>query len=329
MRSSRVFALAVGLAALVVATGAGAQQAAGGFGVERLYLSAPGGGWFVMDSLDMHGGLGGALAMTTGYSLNALRVSGNGTTLDVVSRQAFTDFGLAVTYDAFRFTLDVASPIAVSGDSGTVGGTTFTAPAATLGQDPDVVMDARLGVDARLVGDARSPFRLGASAQLFVPSGSSADYETDGTYRAMLRALAAGDVGSFTYAGQLGVHVRPRDDSPTPGSPEGSELLFGAAGGLKLPLDGSMAVVIGPEIYGETAFKSFFGGTTTGVEALLTSRIEGTGDDGRQVRIKLGSGGGLDPQFGAPEWRFVVGLEIFDHGAPRAKTDPPPTGAAP
>jgi hypothetical protein len=32
--------------------------------------------------------------------------------------------------------------------------------------------------------------------------------------------------------------------------------------------------------------------------ALLTSRIEGTDDDGAQLRVKVGSGGGINAQFG-------------------------------
>ena len=34
-------------------------------------------------------------------------------------------------------------------------------------------------------------------------------------FRAMGRVLFAGDIGSFAYAGQLGVHIRPRDDART------------------------------------------------------------------------------------------------------------------
>ncbi len=286
MRSSSALAVAVAVTAFAFAPVARAQPApAQGFAVERLYTSAPGGGWFVMDSLDMHGGLGGAFAVTTGYAWNSLRVPDGSEHLAVVSHQAFADFGFAATYDRYRFYFDVASPLAISGDSGTVGGYAFTAPAADPGKDPDVLMDARIGFDARLIGDARSPFRLGAGAQLFVPSGNSGDYETDGSYRGMVRVLAAGDVGSFTYAGQLGVHIRPLDESPTPQAPQGSELLFGVAGGLKVPLGGGEAVIVGPEIWGESAFKSLFGGSTTGLEAMLTSRIEGTGDDGGQVRV--------------------------------------------
>ena len=96
---------------------------------------------------------------------------------------------------------------------------------------PDILTDVRIGFDARILGDPKGPFRLGAGAQLYVPSANEdpAEYVTDGTVRAMGRVLFAGDVGMLTYAGQLGAHVRPRDDSPTPGAPQGSELLFGAA----------------------------------------------------------------------------------------------------
>ena len=75
---------------------------------------------------------------------------------------------------------------------------------------------------------------------------------------------------------------------------------------------GKMVVVVGPELYGETAFRSFLGRTATGLEGLLTGRLEETGDHGPQRRIKLGVGGGLNPHFGAPEWRFVLGVEVFD-----------------
>jgi len=75
--------------------------------------------------------------------------------------------------------------------------------------------------------------------------------------------------------------------------------------------------VIGPEVYGETAFRSFFGTNTTGLEGLVTARLEGTESDGPQIRVKLGAGGGLDDHFGTPEWRLVAGIEVFDHSTDR------------
>jgi hypothetical protein len=319
MPSSRACAFAfagVLVAATVSVTRAEAQQQAQGFAVDRLYMSAPGGGWFVMDDLDLHGGLGGAASVTTGYAMKPLRVTDGSQHLAVVSDQAITDFGFAVTYDRWRLYLNLDAPLVSKGESGTVGNYQLTAPSFDLGTHPDTISDPRIGVDARLLGEPRSAFRLGASAQLFVPSGERSDYDTDGTFRGMLRVLAAGDLRFFTYAGQLGVHIRPLDDAPTPGSPQGSELLFGVAAGARLPVsrDGGTVVVVGPEVYGETALRSFFGTSATGLEGLLTGRLERTAA-GAKWRVKLGSGGGLDPHFGAPEWRVVVGIEIFDHNA--------------
>ena len=310
-----------------MASPAQAQQKAQGFALDRFYPSAPSGGWFVMDDLSMRGGLGGALALTSGYAHDPLRVTDGVTHLAVVSSQETTGFGFAVTYDRWRLYLNLDMPIYGTGQSGTVGNYTFTAPAVEPGLTPDELGDPRLGLDGRILGGPKDPFRLGFGAQLFAPnvrpscpdaSTNRCDYNTDATWRAMLRVLFAGDVGRWSYAGQLGVHVRPLDDAPIPGSPRGSELLFGVAGGPRFPVgDGGTVLVIGPEIYGETAFESFLGKDTTGVEGLLTGRIEGTADDGGQVRVKLGAGAGLDQHFGAPEWRVVVGVELFDHGVDR------------
>jgi hypothetical protein len=56
---SCTYSLLVGFALLTFWPSlAGAQQQTAGFALERLYQSAPGGGWFVMDDLDISGRLG-------------------------------------------------------------------------------------------------------------------------------------------------------------------------------------------------------------------------------------------------------------------------------
>jgi hypothetical protein len=318
---------AVALCALGWSSRARAQ--AQGFAVERLYPSAPGGGWFVMDNLDTHGGLGGVMALSVGYAHDPLRVrSADGARVDVISDETVTDFGFAATYERWRLYLNLDMPIATTGQaddqSGTVGAYRFSSPHVDLGSFPDTLSDARLGVDVRLLGRAESAFRLGAGAQLLVPNGSRADYDTDGTFRGMLRALFAGSLGTLRYAGQLGVHIRPLDDSPIPGSPQGSELLFGIAAGPSFELGErrAAAFVVGPELYGATAFKALFGTTTTAFEGLVTARLEGTRDRGPQLRLKVGMGSGIDARFGAPDWRFVVGFEVFDHHRDPVKDGP-------
>jgi len=70
-----------------------------GFAVERFYPSAAGGGWLVMDDLDLHGGFGGAIEISSGYARKPLQVvSPDGTQhLALVSDQAFADFSIAAT----------------------------------------------------------------------------------------------------------------------------------------------------------------------------------------------------------------------------------------
>jgi OOP family OmpA-OmpF porin len=327
---AQTFVLA--LSVVVGASRAEAQQQAQGFAVERLYPSAPGGGWIVMDDLSMRGGLGGGMELSTGYARDPLRiVSADGSRLAVVSDQAFVNFGFAATYDRWRLYLNLPMPLWIDGQGGTIGAYKFTPPTAPTGSSPgvslttapDVIADARIGADVRILGNAKGPFRLGAGAQLLIPSANEdrSEYLTDGTFRAMIRLLAAGDLGKLTYAGQLGVHVRPLDDSPTPGSPQGSELLFGIASGARLPVSptGSTVFIIGPEFYGASAFRSFLSPRATALEGLLSGRIEGTADDGPQIRVKLGVGAGLDTQFGAPAWRAVFAIELFEHNMDRDK----------
>ena len=314
MASSKRIRLAVMLVVAGHTSIASAQPQ--GFAVERLYPSAPGGGWLVMDNLDIPDGLGGDLSFTLGYANNPLRLSDGTTRLAIVSDEVFADVGAALTYDGWRFYLNFDSPVVIRGQSGMIAGNAFTRPSLYLGSNPDEISDFRVGTDMRILGEPGSPFRLGASAQLFVPFGNRNDYDTDGTFRAMLRALVAGDRGLLTYAAQLGVHIRPLDDSPTPGSPEGSEFLFGAAAGVKLPVR-CWTAVIGPEVFGATAFRSFFGSDGTAIEGLLSSRLEGPIDEKRSIRIRLGLGGGIHQQFGAAEWRMILGVEIYNRSASR------------
>ena len=312
--SSRIFLLLTGVfVAASPASLAVAQEHASGFAVERLYQSAPGGGWFVMDDLDISGRLGGAISASSGYARNPLVVTSpdGRQKLSVVTQEAFLDIGGAVTYNRFRAYLNIPMPLLVEGSSGSIGIYQFTAPSVTLGTTPDEVSDGRIGVDARLSGQPGSLLRLGAGAQLIFPSGARADYVSDARYRAMFRFLVAGDHRAFTYAGQLGVHARSLNDVPVPGSPNGSEFLYGISGGRRFAAPGAWTLIAGPEIFGETAFHSFFSGET-GTEALFTGRLEQTRAE-HNLRLKLGVGHALQQDFGAAQWRVVFGIELFGH----------------
>jgi hypothetical protein len=315
MRSSSALALSAALVWSSVAAGQAAPPV--GFAAERLSLSAPGAGWMVMDALDMQGALGGAAALSGGYAHDPWVVTGSdGRSTAVVSDQAFADVGVAVTYDRFRFSANLESPLLVRGAGGPDGGLDVT-----LGNSPDTISDVRFGFEARLIGDARDAFRLGLSVQLYIPSGVRADYVTDGTVRAMGRLLMAGDVGAWSYAGQVGLHYRPDGNVPGADATNSIELLFGAAVGRRFPVGwmGSSDLVVGPEVFGETSLTQVGPTSNTGVEALLSARLEETGEAAERLRLKLGVGVGLDPNFGAPQWRAVLSVEGFglaSHGPP-------------
>ena len=317
MRSSRT-SLALALGGLLSALAARAQTPVNGFNAERLYPSAPGAGWFVMDSLDMHGGLGGALSFSARYAHQPLRLSSGTGRVTPVTDSAYGQIGGAITWRAWRFSFGFDFPFAVKGPGATVGGYRYPAVDLDLGSNPDTLSDVRVGVDGRLLGDWDGPFRLGLGAQLWIPSGRAEEYVSDGTYRGMVRLLVAGDVGAFTYAGHVGVHIRPRDDGGVPGAPRGSELLFGAAAGAKLLVTEASRMLLGPEVYGATAFDGFFKSGTTSAEALLSARYEGTGGTGPQLRFKVGGGLGLGSAFGTPSWRLVLAVEVFTHEAASA-----------
>ncbi len=313
-RRGRLRLLAAAALATLAAGRASAQVAAPGFALDRFVPAPAGAGWFANDDLAMAGPLGGAAELTLSQAHDPLVVGHGGGRLPVVSDEALAHLGASVNGPWWRLFLDLPMPLAVVGRSGVRDGYAYTAPAVNVGTNPDSLPDVGVGVEARLLGEADSGLRLGLCAQLFVPSNGPLDtpstYLTDGTVRGIVRLLAAGDAGRLRWAGQAGVHLRPLDDAPIPGSPEGSEMLFAGAAGWSFEVRPGWALVAGPEAFGETALRSFFGGDSTGAEALLTGRFEGTGP-GARLRVKLGAGGGLDPAFGAPEWRVVVAVELF------------------
>ena len=265
-----------------------------------------------MDDLNISGGVGGAIELTSGYAGNPLKLTSPGGVerLALVSGEAFVDVGVAATYDRYRVYANFPVPFVVNGNSGTLGSYQLTAPAVSAGTNPDTLADPRIGFDTRLYGEPASRLRLGAGAQLIFPSGNRSDYVSDARYRAMFRLLAAGDAGALSYAAQVGVHLRSLNDAPAPGSPDGHEFLFGGSMGRRFAIRSGWAVIVGPEIFGETAFNSFFDTQHAGVEALMTGLFERPSHD-THVRIKVGAGHGIVQHFGAPAWRILVGAEFL------------------
>jgi outer membrane protein OmpA-like peptidoglycan-associated protein len=326
MSRRHLVSIAAFAVAMLGASAAHAQTQVQGFSVERLYMSPAGGGWWVMDDLSMHEKIGGedsdgpvrglGLSINGGVAGNPLSVaSSDGTQhLDVVHTLSFVDLGIVGEFFGnSRAYMNIGGPVAAHGDSGTIGGFSYTGPDYSASNP--ALNDFRIGWDTRFLGKFNGPFRMGAGAQLYLPlDGNRGDYVTDKTVRAQGRLLFAGESKTFMWAGHLGVHVRPLDDELA-GSPRGSELLFGVAAGPRFAMGdwqnngGFRSIIVGPEIFGATAFNKFLAKEETAAEVLLTARFEFGALQASIGRIKVGVGTALNQHFGAPEWRFVLGVD--------------------
>ncbi len=299
---------------MVVATMARGQ--AQGFALERFLPAPSGAGWVLNDELRLEGGLGGAVSLQLGYAHHPLVLrDATGATLAVVAHQAFGTIGAAVAWKRFRLSVEFSGPIDLSGTSGVVNGVDYAAPHVNLEDNPDGISDVRVGLDARVWGDVHGPFRVGVGVQLFIPSGQRESYTSDETWRGLGRVLLAGDVRWFSWAANVGVHLRPLDDGSTPNTPRGSELLGGFALGARLPVAGH-ELLVGPEVSAVTALKAAVAPDATGLEVLLGARWEQTVTAQLAWRLKLAGGVGAHAAFGVPEWRVVLGVELLGRVAP-------------
>jgi hypothetical protein len=311
MRSSSLLAAALLIAAAAPSSRAFAQQQVQGFAVERFQSAVPGSAWLTSNDLALPEGLGGAASFTTGYARRPLRIDvPDGRPVDVVAHQAFVEAALAISYGRFRLSAFLPSPLALSGRSGVAGDSSYTAPDVNPSHTPDTIADPRVSLETILAKDQARHLRVGASAELVFPTSFRRHYLTDGTFRGIGRLLAAGNMDAFDYAASLGVHLRPLDDAPAPGSPRGSELVFGAAAAVRLTSGPAGTLRVGPELFGASAFRSFLASESTALEGLFGASLTRPMGGRMLAFLKLGAGAGLIPCFGAPEWRLVTSVGL-------------------
>jgi outer membrane protein OmpA-like peptidoglycan-associated protein len=174
-----------------------------------------------------------------------------------------------------------------------------------------------LGSDVRILGTygTRTPgrvdasFLLAAGLQVHFPTGSRADYTSDGTVRFAPRVLAAADAGPVTFAARLSFMLN-RNEAWVLGAKWGQEFAFALAAGVRL-LD--RRLLIGPELWGSAVIASnpagprpiaAGDGSQKPVEALLGAHYTFG-----SVRFGGGIGTGLSHDLGAPQFRWLLSAE--------------------
>ena len=306
--------LALGVLALSFTPTLAQAQEASAFALNRYNPSERGSDWFANESLDLRGHLRPALGVVGDWSYKPLVLyDADGEEITpIVEHQIYAHVGGGlILWDRVRGAVSIPLLAYNDGERGTTANQTFSSEdATTLG-------DVRLGLDVRLLGVYRSPFSLAVGTHVHLPTGNQNAYASDGKVRVQPHLLAAGDIGIFAYAAQVGFNYRA-NHGQLDGAPFGSELTFAAAAGLRLL---RKRLLVGPEVYGSTVVSesdAAFDRRTTPVEAILGGKFEAF----QGFRVGAGVGPGLTRGFGAPMVRVLAALEWMP--AIEEKQPPPP-----
>ena len=292
--------LALAASIVLTAGAAHAQTASPGFTLNRFEPSERGSDWFTNESLDLRGKVRPALGVVGDYSNRPLAAyDSNGDLSRAIVRHQFNvHVGGALTlFNRLRLALSLPVALYNEGESATVAGVRYNAPASQQG-----IGDLRIGADLRLAGTYGGAATLAIGAQLWAPTGSKDNYLSDGAVRVAPRLLLAGQIGAFEYAARMGVNIRAKEETVF-NTPVGTELFFGAAAGVAFA---NRRFLLGPELFGSTVLVNggAFEKRSTPMEALLGLHYRGDA-----FRAGIGGGLGLTRGFGSPLARVLATIE--------------------
>ena len=321
LRARRSLQLTALATVVVSAAGTARAQQAAGFAVDRFEPAGAGSTFLWLESLDFEGHLRPAARLVGAWAWKPLVVyDGQVNEVAPLVRQALVQHvqGSIVVWDRARLDLDLPVPLSHTGSDVVVGTQVYGAPeGAGIG-------DLRLGADVRLFGRPWSRLTGGAGAQVFLPTGSTKAFTSDGGVRfwprVMLvgrpRFLVAGESDRLTWAARVGLHVRPEHTCACDLSP-GSEVTAGLGATWRF----SQRWAAGPEIYLATAMGGRFASRAgTSAELLLAGHVAVA--PGWSVNFGLAPG--LADGAGTPVARAIVGVQYVVAPAPAAIPAAPP-----
>lgn len=294
----RVLPLSLPLATLAFSSLPAEAAEVRGYGINRFEPSEPDSHWFSLESLDFHGKLRPAAKLVFDWNHKPQQAfSTEGRHDAIVEDQLALHLGASLTF-AERYRLGASLPFYAL----QAGHTVERFDGTYVGPNEAAFGDLRLGADARLVGEALGPLRVGIGFRFWLPTGSSEKYTGDGKYKLEPRANIAGEVGFVEYAASVGYLHRGRHQSFVL-TPIGDEIHIGLGAGIRL-LDGSLFV--GPELQSGIAISD------TG-EIYEESNVLGSLLFGGQYRMKdfflgLAAGPGLSNAAGTPRFRALASV---------------------
>ena len=210
---------------------------------------------------------------------------------NVVSDQMFVHLGVNFAL-MNRFALSLNMPFAVvsSGDALNVGGVNTIEPAgATLG-------DLRLGLRARLIGEYFDGFQLAVGGYMWLPTGGSDSYVSNGSVRGQPMLLLGGREDRFIWSLMAGPSFRAATDIGNVQT--GYQMNWGAGAGVLL--GDERAFQLGLETTGGVDVENP-GPRNTNAEALVGAKLRVISP----LEIGLGVGPGFTSGIGTPAFRGV------------------------
>jgi outer membrane protein OmpA-like peptidoglycan-associated protein len=200
--------------------------------------------------------------------------------------------GSVVLLDRFRLALNAPVALYQNGASSLFDGVQVSP------QSAGGIGDLALAVDVRILGAYGEAFALAAGIDVAMPTGSRGNLLGNGSVSAVPRVWAAGDLGIFAYAAQVGFVVR------SPGQIANirfnDEVRFAASGGLRLL---SRRLLVGPELYASADVgKSGGQARSTALEGDLGAHYQ----FGSGFSAGLGVGTGLARSPGVPKVRGLA-----------------------
>lgn len=308
--------LAVLLLTIAMAPRAARAQRSAGFADDRFEPAGAGSEWLAGESLDFDGHRRLAVALVDDWAWKPIvAYDAQGTEIaPLVSQQLVAHMDAAlVLWNRVRVDLNLPVTIGPGGSSEAVNGQSYASP------DGSALGDVRLGGDVRIFGHAHGRISGAAGLQIFLPTGRTQSFSSDGGFRLWPRVMVAGERGRLAWAARLGVQFRPHDSCACTLAP-GSEV----NGALAVGWRATPRLLLGPELFASSALAGgpFAAHGSTPVEVLLGGHLTVA----RQWNVSLGVSRGVTNGAGAPALRGVLGVQyaVGAASAPALAAEPPP-----
>jgi len=284
---------------------AAAQVHIDGFALQLFDPSYAGDRFLAVPTAGLHGNGLFEAKLTLDYAHNPLRVvdDSTGDVLRggvIVRHQLYMHADFAYTL-ADRVKLAVGLPFAAVqiGDTSPFANDVKSARLA----------DMRVGARVDLLRSADAPIAVAAQADLWLPTGSKANFASDGTFRVSPRVIASGLLQErFVYSASLGANIRPNHSVGI--RDIGSAMTY-SGGVAMLLLD--QRLDIGPELYGNTDFSQ----RRSPIEAILGAHFCATSS----LVVGAGAGTGFTKAPGSPTFRGLATIGYEPGRCPRPPKD--------